>query len=382
MRLQVLLPRVQPDVYVEPESCPYGCGGSYFHPHGAQGVVKPLRDTQYSEVRVYRRTCMRCGRTFRVYPQGVSAGAQQSERVKGVTVLLYMLGLSYGAVEDFTHALGCGVGKTTVYNNVQAAGEAARKRVRHNVQTGGQRKVIGVDGTFVKVKGESVGIEVVVDDASGELLGLEIVTSENSAEILEVIQEVAELVDAEVLVSDDHGAYQEVVDEIGTEHQICRNHAKRNVDELTASIRKQLAHSTPPPAGCELTEDQVLADLDTLQQLIRERPPDGEVQLEAMYDRYKTVPKPPPHTRHSPWYRARMLVTRLWNRWRNLTLDQRRDDLDGTNNSSERLIGWWIKERYRTMRGYKREASIKNVVHLTALLGAYSGYYDLTTLIS
>ena len=70
----------------------------------------------------------------------------------------------------------------------------------------------------------------------------------------------------------------------------------------------------------------------------------------------------------------RMLVTRLWNRWRKLTLDLTRPELamDGTNNSSERLIGWWIKERYRTMRGYKRKASIRNVVSLT-LLGA-QGY--------
>ena len=29
------------------------------------------------------------------------------------------------------------------------------------------------------------------------------------------------------------------------------------------------------------------------------------------------------------------------------------ETLDGTNNACERAIGWWIKERYRTMRGYK-----------------------------
>ena len=28
------------------------------------------------------------------------------------------------------------------------------------------------------------------------------------------------------------------------------------------------------------------------------------------------------------------------------------ETLDGTNNACERAIGWWIKERYRTMRGY------------------------------
>ena len=69
----------------------------------------------------------------------------------------------------------------------------------------------------------------------------------------------------------------------------------------------------------------------------------------------------------------RMLITRLWERWPRLTLDQRRDDLDGTNNASERVIGWWIKERYRTMRGYKRSESVRNVITLTARMGAKSG---------
>ena len=76
----------------------------------------------------------------------------------------------------------------------------------------------------------------------------------------------------------------------------------------------------------------------------------------------------------------RMLSTRLWERWVRLTLDQRRDDLDGTNNTSERVIGWWIKERYRTMRGYKRGESVRNVVTLTARMGAKSGNYDMTEL--
>jgi hypothetical protein len=78
----------------------------------------------------------------------------------------------------------------------------------------------------------------------------------------------------------------------------------------------------------------------------------------------------------------RMLVTRLWNRWRKLTLDLTRDDMDGTNNRCERLIGWWIKERYRTMRSYKREASIRNVVSLTTLMGAHEGYFDMTGLVA
>ena len=81
-------------------------------------------------------------------------------------------------------------------------------------------------------------------------------------------------------------------------------------------------------------------------------------RLEKLYERYQAAPAPKKGQRQTVWYRTRMLVTRLWDRWPSLTLDQRRNDLDGTNNNCERLIGWWIKERHRTMRGYKRPESI------------------------
>lgn len=378
MRIRVNLPKVEPNVYEKPDTCPYGCGGQYFKPHGVQGELKPLRDPYYAEVQSYRYTCVHCERSFRIYPRGVSAGSQ-SDRLKGITVLLYVLGLSYGAVEDFMTAMGYGVAKTTVYNNVQAAGEQARKKQRTTVGQGGKRAVIGADGTYVQLKGVVTGIEVVVDDQSGELLGLEVIVSENHDDIIDVIRTVAEDVQAEVLVSDDHTAYPEVVDEIGIAHQLCRRHVKDNVEELADELEEQLPHAEPSPDSA-LTPEQVAADLAQLRRLVRERPVDGEEQLEALYDRYTGVPKPPPGEAHSVWYRTRMLITRLWERWRKFTLDQHRDDLDGTNNACERLIGWWIKERYRTMRGYKREASIKNVVTLTARMGVRSGQYTMSEL--
>ncbi len=379
MRIRVNLPKVEPDVYVEPEVCPYGCGCAYFKPHGVQGEPQPLRDPQYTAVQCYRYTCVRCGRSFRVYPRGVGPGPQ-SDRLKGLTVLLYVLGLSYGAVEDFTTALGCGVGKTTAYNNVQAAGAVARRKQRATVKEGGKRAVIGADGTYVRLKGVATGIEVVVDDQTGELLGLEIIVSESHAEIIAVISTVARDVKAEVLVSDDHQAYPEVVDDTGLAHQLCRRHVKENVDNLADDLADQLEQNEPPPADSDLTPEQGADDLEQMRRLVRERPADGAEQLEQLYHRYKVVPPPPGGERHSVWYRIRMLVTRLWARWRKFTLDQRRDDLDGTNNACERLIGWWIKERYRMMRGYKRKESIKNVVTLTARMGVRSGHYDMSEL--
>ena len=127
MRIQVRLPKVKLNEYHEPASCPHaGCDGQYFKPHGLWGEKKAIRDLKHREVISYRWRCLKCKRKFRVYPRGVSR-AQQSDLLKALTVLMYTLGLSYGAVSDVVSAMGCRVSKTTVYNNVQAAGEQARK---------------------------------------------------------------------------------------------------------------------------------------------------------------------------------------------------------------------------------------------------------------
>lgn len=272
---------------------------------------------------------------------------------------------------DFLTALGLDIGKTTVYENGQAAGMKSRQRQSQAVERSEKRAVIGTDGTYVKVKGEKVGLQVVGDDRTGDLLGLDL------------IRQVATQVEAEVMVSDDWGSYQEVADDLSLDHQICRSHVQRNVDETAGSLREQLKHhaETIPP-GVESSPEQLETDLAFLQQLIRERPTDAPDHLQGLYARYQAAPKPPQGKRHPVWYRMRMLITRLWNRWSRLTLDLRRADLDmdGTNNASERLIGWWIKERYRTMRGYTRTESIFNVVTLTARIGAHPGTYDLAEL--
>jgi transposase-like protein len=380
MRLRVRLPTVEPGEYSRPKVCPYEeCDGRFFKPHGVKGEEKPLRDLSYEQVKSYRYSCLRCERTFRVYPPGVSH-AQQSDRLKAVTVLLYLLGLSYGGVADFLFALGVAVSKTTVYNNVQEAGVQSRRRQQAAIARGSRRAVIGSDGTYVKVKGEQVGIQVVVDDHSGDLLGLEIVTSENTDEVREVVEQAAAQVGAEVLVSDDLDVYKGVAEEAGLDHQICRSHVKRNVDEWAQSVIEQLNKNEPLPEEVTSSTERLQEDVQAIQQMVRERPPDALDRLEAMYYRYMAAPAPKEGERHTVWYRMRMRVTRLWDNWDRLTLDQRREDLDGTNNSCERLIGWWIKERYRTMRGYKRTESIRNVATLTARVGVRSGRYDMSEL--
>ena len=73
-------------------------------------------------------------------------------------------------------------------------------------------------------------------------------------------------------------------------------------------------------------------------------------------------------------YRMRLFSLDRWNLWRRLTRyrqwrSAQGERLDGTNNATERAIGWRIKERYRSMRGYKRPASVLNVSRLIAWAG-------------
>jgi transposase-like protein len=103
MRLQLILPRVEPSAMKLPSVCPYErCQGKHFRHH--QEVKKWLKDTEHDAVFAQRYECLRCKRTFRLYPQGVTR-AQALQRVKGLGVMLYLLGLSYGATSLALEAL-------------------------------------------------------------------------------------------------------------------------------------------------------------------------------------------------------------------------------------------------------------------------------------
>lgn len=123
MRSQLLLPKVKPMTFTLPTTCPRPrCPGTHFRER--QEVTKAVRDTVHQQVVARRYECLRCHRTFRVYPLGVTK-AQVSLRVKGLAVMFYVLGLSYGAVSLVLDALGVYVCKSRVYDVVQAAAQGA-----------------------------------------------------------------------------------------------------------------------------------------------------------------------------------------------------------------------------------------------------------------
>lgn len=71
MRLHVLLPQVKAEQITPPTHCvDPRCPSQKFRLH--QPVKKVVRDTVYHEVQAYRYQCLKCKRTFRVYPAAVT----------------------------------------------------------------------------------------------------------------------------------------------------------------------------------------------------------------------------------------------------------------------------------------------------------------------
>jgi transposase-like protein len=352
-------------------------------------VKKAVRDGQYRQVRVMRYICLKCQHHFRVYPQGVNH-AHVSQRVKGMAVMLYLLGLSYGAVELMMEALGVFLSKTSVYRAVQAAAENVVGMQRNEIMSGYQTKAIGADLTYVKCNGKWLGVGVIVDPLNGLVLSIDHLSGEDAQTLRAWIEPIADQVGAQVLVSDDADALKQAADQSGLDQQVCKSHVVRNTKELITILSQAIeaAKGDASLAEIQLQPAQALADLRQLEDLIHSRQPEQQAQLLALYERYAQARAPRKGKAASIAYRLRNLFLDRWNLWPRLTFyrtwkdEQGKQILDGTNNADERAIGWWVKERYHSMRGYKREQSALNVSRLIAHCGNHLAKgLDLATIV-
>lgn len=398
MHLNLRLPKVEPLEIQPPTHCPFRdrkhpnkkCPGTHFKEH-QWNCRKPVRDTRYAQVTVRRYRCLKCHRTFRVYPSGVSRD-HQSDTLKGLSVLLYILGLSYQGVADLLEALQYPLAKSTIYENVQAAGQRAqvlrREWLKHRV---GQVKVLGLDFTHVKCNGQEKIIAVATAVLQGEPLDFDLLPSESALHTQRWIQDLARVLGAEILVTDDADGLKTVADELGLQHQICRAHVNRNAHDLIAALgEKALEHPDAVPwelDPAQVSVDQFLDDLQTAEFVVAALPSNGQLQLQQLLERYQDAPPPSQGHRATMWYRFRRFVLDWSENWSRLSLFQtwrsaQQEKLDGTNNVTEQIIGQRVKERYRTMRGYKRDESILNVSSLIGWLGMKGHENDLSALVT
>jgi tRNA A-37 threonylcarbamoyl transferase component Bud32 len=241
---------------------------------------------------------------------------------------------------------------------------------------GYRTKAVGADVTSLRCNGVWVTIGIAVDATNGMVLSIDELPGEDAEQLKAWLEPILDAVDADVVVSDDADAFKKVSDETGRSHQVCKSHVGRNtdelVDELSVLISSGQDHSL---AAIQVTSEQAMSDLAALKELIHSRRPEDQSRLEEIYLRYASARKPGKGKKYDVAYRMRNLLMDRWNLWPRLTFYRNWKDeygneiLDGTNNHCERAIGWWIKERYRSMRGYKQTQSALGISRLIAFAG-------------
>jgi len=221
-----------------------------------------------------------------------------------------------------------------------------------------------------------VTVGIAVDAVNGMVWSIDELPGEDAEQLQAWLEPILDAIDADVVVSDDADAFKKVSDETGRAQQVCKSHVGRNTDALVAELSAMIStgqdHSLD---AIGVTPEQALDDLASLKEMIHSRRPEDQSRLEKIYLQYANARKPGKGKKYDLAYRMRNLFMDRWNLWPRLTFYRTWKDeygyeiLDGTNNHCERAIGWWIKERYRSMRGYKQEQSALDVSRLIAFAG-------------
>lgn len=340
------LPEVKGESESRPSQCVY-CKGEILQRWG--GRLKRVRDHEVKQAVVYRYRCTSCRRTFRHYPQGVDR-AQQSQRLRKLAALCWMLGLSYRGVAGVFAVFGVGIAAMTAWRDVQEqAGLLRRKRNWQKV------RVLGVDGAWVLGWGKKQGVMVAVDLGTGQPVSIGHIDEKDPQKVRRWLEPLVKRLGVSVLVTDDLASYKGMAEQLGLEHQICQFHVRRWVGRTLHELEETLP------------EDWVgvLAEVKTL---IEELPPEGSQRL---FELWKAIPERRAGRDQplSPLDLLRLLLIRLSEHWEMYRTFTWQEGVPWTNNGTEQAIGR-MKMRSRTVRGYKSQPGL-----LASLMLAGSGVW-------
>jgi transposase-like protein len=323
------LPDVKRKTETRPGECRY-CKGEIFQRWG--GVGKPVRDNHYRSVQVYRYRCCSCQRTFRYYPQGVD-WADQTQRLRKLAALFWVLGMSLRGVQLALSAFGVQVSHMTVWRDIQEQAKALEKRRRWQPV-----RVLGVDGVYPLGKGRKLPVLVAVDLGNGQPVAIGKVDESNPHAVRRWLEPLVKRLGVTVLVTDDLLSYRVVAEKLEVEHQVCQFHVRRWVGRALYELR-------------ETVPKEWLWVLDEVKTLLDELPAEGSTRL---FELWKQIPERQVGQTgaRSPLLQLRHLLIRLSERWHKFRVFDWHRDVPWTNNGTEQAIGR-MKMRSRTVRGYK-----------------------------
>ena len=155
--------------------------------------------------------------------------------------MFYVLGMSYGAVATALSALGWPLSKVAVSYAVQEAGAAVTGLRREAVARGGGRIVaLGADLTTVRCAGQWLSVGIGVDAVRGTVLSLDLLPNGESATLRAWIADLAAVLGAEILVSDDADPFKTAAD--------ARGCGTKSAPLTWGATRKRGWKSSPPPS--------------------------------------------------------------------------------------------------------------------------------------
>jgi len=341
------LPVVKRKSEIRPQKCPHYRG----EPFQRWGKVrKPVRDSRYRSVQVYRYLCCHCRQTFSHYPQGVDR-ADQTQRLRKLEAIFWVLGMSLRGVVTALSAFGVQLSHMTVWRDLQEQADLLEKR-RHWKPVG----VLGLDGAYVRAWGNVRSVLVAVDLGEGKPVAIGYVDEYNSQAVRRWLEPLVKRLGVSVIVTDDLVHYKTVAQKLDLEHQIRQFHVRRWVGRTL----KELRESVPK---------DWLWVIDEVKLLITDLPLAGSRRL---FELWKQIPERragrDQHLSALDQLRPRnsgmhLLLIRLSEHGPNFRIFNWQTDVPWTNNGSEQVIGR-MKMRSRTVRGYKSQQVMLNALML------------------
>jgi transposase-like protein len=259
--------------------------------------------------------------------------AQQTQRLRKLAVLGWVLGLSYRGIEALFAVFQVGIDHMTAWRDVQERAEQLRYK-----RLGKPIRVLGIDGAYVRGLGKTQPVVVAVDLGSGDPVAVGYIDEYNPQTLKRWLDPLVKQLGVSVIVSDDLIHYKKVAEKLDLEHQICQFHVRRWVGGALKELR-------------ETVPEEWRKVVDEVKQIISELPPEGSKRL---FELWKQIPERRSGRDQplSPLDQLRYLLIRLSEHWPNYRVFAWQNDVPWTNNRTEQAIGR-MKMRSRTVRGYK-----------------------------
>lgn len=122
----------------------------------------------------------------------------------------------------------------TIWRDIQEIGRKSRNRGFPK----GVSLVIGLDGTYFKVRGEKVATMFASEADNGMTIWFDVRDERDKAAIEKTIQELSQLYKIEGVITDDWELYKEPLDEKKIPHQVCLAHVKKNLKRRLSKIKE------------------------------------------------------------------------------------------------------------------------------------------------